>query len=104
MHGALLHEVNDLVLHNDCVINVIIKLHLDLVLELTALVEWLLIFYWLSEVFVILGKEVHFADVGPRVKAITHGVLGPNAEILSASEKEELMDLLVEMLPVEHMR
>jgi len=65
VHSALLHEVYDLVLHDDCMVNVVIQLHLDLILKLAALVKWLLVLNWLSEVLVVLGQEVHFADVGP---------------------------------------
>ena len=35
---------------------------------------------------------------------ISHGVLGPNTHVLASTQQIELVDLLLEMLPVEHMR
>lgn len=65
MHSTLLHKVNDLILNHNSVVNVVIQLNLDLILQLTSLVEELLILNWLGEIFVIFSEEVEFADVCP---------------------------------------
>ena len=41
--------------------------------------------------------------MSPRVEFVTERVLGPYANVLSTSEEEEFMDLLIEMLPVHNM-
>lgn len=55
----------------------VFDLHLELVLKLTLLGHNLLGLGWLSEILVVFGKKMHFADVGPRVEPIAHWVLGP---------------------------
>lgn len=102
MHSALLHEVDCLILHYDCVIDVVIELHLQFVLELPGLVEELLVLNWLRKVLVVLSEEVELADVRPGIEAVAHGVLCPNSHILSTSQEEELVDLLLKVLPVEN--
>jgi len=101
VNGAFLHEVYNLVLDGDGVVDVVVKLHLKLVLQLSVLLQEVLVVDGIREVLVILGEEVHLAVVGPRVEAVTHWVLRPNAHVLAATEEEKSVDLLVEALPVE---
>lgn len=103
MNSALLHEVDSLVLHHHGVVDVVVQLHLQLILELTSLVEELLVFNWLSKVFVVLSQQVELADVGPRVETIAHGVLGPYSHVLATSEEIKLVDFLFKVFPVEDM-
>ena len=65
MHSALLHKVYDLVLNHNSVVNVIIKLNLHLILQLSGLVQELLVLNWLSEIFVIFSEKVELADMCP---------------------------------------
>ena len=102
MHSTFLHKVDNLVLHHYCVIHVVIELNLHLVLELSLFVQELFVLDWLREVFVVLCEQVELADVCPRVESITHGVLSPYPHVLATSEQVQLVDLLLEVLPVEH--
>eukprot|EP00349_Pseudokeronopsis_sp_Brazil_P007901 CAMPEP_0202955590 /NCGR_PEP_ID=MMETSP1396-20130829/141_1 /ASSEMBLY_ACC=CAM_ASM_000872 /TAXON_ID= /ORGANISM="Pseudokeronopsis sp., Strain Brazil" /LENGTH=180 /DNA_ID=CAMNT_0049672239 /DNA_START=64 /DNA_END=606 /DNA_ORIENTATION=- len=99
--GAFLHEVDDLVLDDDLVVDVVVELHLNFVLELSALVEELLLVWFLHKVLVVLRDEVEIADSGPRVVAISHWVLGHQSHVLATPQQEHLVHLLVEVLPVE---
>jgi hypothetical protein len=102
MHGTLLHKVDYLVLDCDSMVDVVVELDLELVLQLPVLLQKLLLVYGVGEVFIVFGKETGFADVGPVVELVSHGILGPDTQVLATSEQEELMDLLVEVFPVEH--
>ena len=104
VYCALLHEVYDLVLNHNRVIYVVIKLNLHLVLQLTGLIKELLLFHWLREIFIVFGQKVEFTDVSPRVESITHWVLSPHSHVLATSEKVHLVNLPLEMFPVEDMR
>lgn len=86
VHCALLHEVYDLILNNNCMIHVVIKLNLQLVLQLAGLIKELLIFHWVRKIFIVLGEKVHFTDVSPRVVAITHWVARMYSQVLATSE------------------
>ena len=100
--GALLHEVDDLVLNHHRVVHIVVQLHLHFILQLTRLVQELLVLHWFGEILVILSKEVKLADVCPRVESVTEGVLRPYAYVLAATEEVELVDLLLQVLPVEN--
>jgi hypothetical protein len=102
VHGTFFHKVDYLVLNGDGVVDVVVKLHLKLVLQLSVLLQKLLVVYGVGKVFVIFGEETGFADVGPVVKLVSHGVLGPDAQVLATPEEEELVDLLIKVFPVEH--
>ena len=101
MHGALLHEVNDLILHIDRLIDVVVQLHLQLVLQLSILLQKDFVIDRVREILVIFSQEMEFAVVGPGVPLVPHGVLRPNAHIFAPSEQKKLVDLLVEVFPVE---
>ena len=102
VHRALLHELDHLVLHCDCMVNVVVKLDLELVLELSVFLEEVFIVDGIGEVLVILSQQVHLAVVGPGVEPVTHWVLSPYADILASSKEQKSMDFLVEGLPVEN--
>jgi len=96
VHGALFHEANDLVLDHDGVIDIVIQLDLHLVLELAVLAKELLVVDGVRKVVVVLRQQVNFAVGSPRVEAVTHGVLRPNADVFTTTEKQQAVDLLVE--------
>ena len=102
MHRSLLHEADALVLYRDRVVHIVIKLDLYLILQLSALLEEVLVLYRISKVLIVLRQQIDFAVVGPRVEPVTHGVLRPNAHILATSEQQQSVNLLVQALPVEH--
>ena len=102
MHGTFLHKVDYLVLNGDCMVDVVVKLHLKLVLQLPVLLQKLFIIYGVSEVFIIFGEETGFADVSPVVELVSHWVLGPDAQVLATPKEEELVDLLIKVFPVKH--
>ena len=102
MDGALFHEVDDLILHSDRMVNIIVKLHLHLVLQLSVFLEEVLIINRVRKVLIILRQQVDLAVVRPAVEAIAHRVLCPNAHVLAASQEQEPVDFLVKALPVEH--
>ena len=104
MHGALLHKVDDLVLDHHSVVHIVIQLHLHFILQLSCLVQELLVFNWFSEILVVLSEEVEFADVRPGVESVSEGVLSPDADVFASPEEVELVDLLLEVLPVEDVR
>jgi len=83
MHGTLLHKVDDLILDSDRVVHVVVQLHLKLVFQLAVLLQKLLFLYGVGKVFIIFGEQTGFADVGPVVELVAHGVLGPDAQILA---------------------
>jgi hypothetical protein len=102
MHGTLLHKVDDLILDNNCVIHIVVQLHLQFVLQLAGLVQKLFIFNWISKVFVILSEQVHFADVRPGVEAIAHGVLCPDAYVFATSEEVQFVNLPLKVFPIQN--
>jgi len=104
MHGTLLHELNNLVLHGDLMIDVVVKLCLHFVFKLSSLGQEIFILCWLREVFTVLGNKIEFADMGPRVEFITHWVHRPNSNVLSSSEQVHLMNFLVQRFPVQRER
>ena len=101
MHCAFLHEADDLVLHHNCVVNVIVELNCDLILELTILAQEVLIIDGVCKIYLVLRQQVNLTIGGPRVESVSHRVLRPNADVLSSSQKQEPMNLLVKALPVE---
>ena len=102
MNSTLFHEVDDLILDCDGVVNVVVKLHLKLVLKLSVFLEEVFVIDGISKVFIIFSEEIHLAVVGPRVEAVSHWVLCPNTHVLAATEKEKSMDFLVETFPVKN--
>jgi len=86
MNGTLLHEVDDLILDCDGVVDVVVKLHLKLILQLSVLLQEVFVVDGISKVLIIFSKEIHLAVVGPGVEAVSHGVLRPNAHVLTATE------------------
>lgn len=67
-------------------IDVVVKLDIDLVLQLTIFLEEVFVIDGICKVLIIFGEEVHFAVVGPGVELISHRVLRPNADVLAASK------------------
>ena len=65
VHCTLFHEVNDLILYCDCVINIVVQLDLQLILQLSILLQEVLIINGISKVLIILRQQVHLAIVGP---------------------------------------
>ena len=65
VHSTLLHEIYDLILYHNSVINVVVKLNLQFILKLTCLVQEFLIFNGFCEILVVLSEEVEFANVCP---------------------------------------
>ena len=104
VHGALLHEVQDFVLLSDGMINIVIELDLHFVLELTVLLQWLLLLNRIGEILVVFRDQMKLINVGPRVESIAHWILRPQPEIFSSTQQVHLMQFLVQMLPVHHMR
>lgn len=101
MHGSLLHQVEDLVLHCDSVVDIVVELELHLVLELSILLQRLFVFDWVSEVLVILSKQVQLINVAPRVPPVTVGILGPEPQVFAATKEVHLVKFLIKVLPVE---
>ena len=87
VHCSLLHEVDNFILNHDCMIDVIIQLHLHFILKLTILLQEVFIINWICEIFIILGQEVEFANVSPRVESISHGVLCQEPHVFASSEQ-----------------
>ena len=85
VHRAFLHERDDLVLHGDGMVDIVIELNLHLILQLTVLLEEVFVIDRVREVFVVFREQVHLAVVGPGVESITHRVLCPNAHVLASS-------------------
>lgn len=104
MHGALLHEVNDLILHIDRLIDIVVQLHLQLVLQLSILLQEVFVVDWVGEILVVFSEQVEFAVVRPGVPFVSHGILRPNSHIFATSEQKKLVDLLVKVFPVEDVR
>ena len=85
VHRAFLHERDDLVLHSDGMVDIVIELNLHLILQLTVLLEEVFVIDRVREVFVVFREQVDLTVVGPRVEAISHWVLCPNAHVLASS-------------------
>ena len=85
VHRAFLHERDDLVLHSDGMVDIVIELHLHLILQLSVLLEEVLVIDRVREVYVIFREQVHLTVVGPGVESVSHGVLCPNAHVLASS-------------------
>jgi len=100
--SALLHEVDNLVLDSDGVIDVVLELDLHFVLELARLLEELLVLNGISEVLVVLSEQVHFAVVCPGVELVAEGVLRPNTDVFASLQEQETVKFLVQVFPVEH--
>ena len=96
VHGSLLHEVDDLVLHGDGVINVVVKLHLSFILKLTGFIEELFIVWRNGEVFTVFSYQVELADVSPGVEPVAHWVHGPDSNVLTSSQKVHSVNFLVD--------
>ena len=86
MHGTLLHELNNLILLSNCVIDVVVKLSLHLVFQLSGLCQEVLILCWDGKVFSIFSEKVELTDMGPGVVSVSHWVHGPDPHVLSSSE------------------
>ena len=85
-------------------VSIVIKLDLSLVFELTSLSQEVFLFNRLSEVFVVFGEKVEFTNMGPGVEPISHRALSVDTDILASSKQVELVNLLIEMLPVHDVR
>lgn len=103
MHCSFLHEEDNFILDYDRLIDIVIKLYLSLILELTSLVEEVLIIDWISEVLTIFGNEVELSDISPRVEPISHWVHGMDFNILTTSKQVQSVNFLIEMFPIEHL-
>ena len=104
VHCSFFHELNALVLNSDGVIDVVVKLDLDLVLELAILFEEVFVLDGVCEVLSVLGDQVNLAVAGPRVPPVAHGVLRPKAHVLASAQQQKSVDLLVKALPVHRVR
>lgn len=102
VNGTFLHKVDNLVLHCNSLVHVVLHLHLQFILQLTVFLQELLIINWVSKIFVVLSEEVKFTVVDPGVVAVAHRVHGPDAAVFTSTEKQNTMNLLVKMTPVEH--
>ena len=85
VHSAFLHERDDLVLHSDGMVDIVIELNLHLILQLSVLLEEVFVIDWVRKVLVIFREQVDLTVVGPRVETIPHWVLCPNTHVLSSS-------------------
>lgn len=65
VNGTLLHEVDNLVLHSNCLIHVVLYLHLQFILQLTVFLQELLIINWIGEIFVIFCEKVKLTVMNP---------------------------------------
>jgi len=101
MNCAFLHETDYFVLLRDCLLDVMVQLHLDFVLDLTGLREEVLVFGRIREVLTIFCQKMELADMSPRVVPVSHGVHGPNSNILASSQQVHPMDFSIEILPIE---
>jgi hypothetical protein len=81
-----------------------VQLYLELILELTVLLEEVFLINGISEVLVVFGQQVHLTVMNPVVVFVTHGILGPNAAVLSTTEQKQLMNFLVQVFPVQDVR
>lgn len=104
VHGSFLHEVDDFILNNDGVVNIVIQLNLNLVFHLTLLCKEILFLNWFCEIFVVFCEQVEFANMGPGVEPVTKRILSVESHVLSTLQKVNLMDLPLEVLPIENMR
>ena len=101
VNGSLFHEVDDLILHSDRMVDIVVKLHLDLILQLSVFLEEVLLVDRVGKVLIILRQQVNLTIVRPAVEAVAHWVLRPNSHVLAAAQEQEPVDFLVEALPVE---
>ena len=101
--SAFLHKVDDLILLDDGMLCVVVKLALDLVLELSTLLKELLVLNRISKVLVIFSEEVGLIDVSPGVVSVSHGILSPDTDVLSTSQQEKLVNFPIKVLPVQSM-
>ena len=101
VYSSLFHEIDDLILHSDRMVDIIVKLHLHLILQLAVFLEEVLIVHRIGKVLIVLRQQVNLAIVRPAVEAVAHRVLRPNAHVLAAAQEQEPVDFLVEALPVE---
>lgn len=65
MNLAFLHEVNDLILVGQGLVNIVVKLDLYLILELTFFAKEIFLIRVLSEIFAILSKKIKLIGIGP---------------------------------------
>jgi len=63
---------------------VVIQLDLYFVLKLSGLGEEVFLVHVFSKSCVVLCDKLHFADAGPGVEAIAHGVLRPDSDVLAS--------------------
>jgi len=56
MHGTFLHQVQNLVLLSNRVVDVVVQLELHLVLKLSVLLQRGFLLHWVSKVLVIFGQ------------------------------------------------
>ena len=75
VHIALSHEADYLILDCDRVIDVVVKLYLNFVLQLSLASHEIFFFDIFHEIFATLGEQVEVTNVRPRVEAIAHRVL-----------------------------
>ena len=85
MDGALFHKLDALVLNCDRMVHIVVKLNLNLVLQLSVLLHEIWILVRVGEVMTVLSEESDLAIVCPGVESVSHGVLRPNAHIFSTS-------------------
>ena len=104
VHRTFLHEGDDLILHSECMIDIVVELYLHLVLQLSILLEEVFVIDRVREVLIVLCQQMDLAVVCPRVESIAHRVLRPNTHVLATSQEQEPVDFLVKALPVKHMR
>ena len=64
MYNSFFHEVDDLVLLGNGMINVVVKLYLDFVFKLTGLIQKVF-FFWNGKIFIVFCNQIEVADRCP---------------------------------------
>jgi hypothetical protein len=83
MHGTLLHEEDGLILYGNCLVHIVVQLHLQLILKLSVFLQKGFLINGVGKVLVVFGQKAHFTIVHPVVVCVSHRVLGSNAAVLS---------------------
>lgn len=93
--SSFFHEVDDFILLSDRMVHIMIDLDLNLILELTSLVEEFLLLWWMCEILIVLRQKVELADMCPRVESITHWVHCPDSNVFTTPKQIHLVYFLI---------
>ena len=88
VNGTFFHELNALVLNCDSMVHIVIKLHLNLILQLSVFPHEIWILIGVGEVMTVLSEETDLAVVCPRVESVSHWILCPDSAVLATSQQE----------------